>query len=389
MRRRVSVIVAIFVGAASPSHSAEDCEALCLSYAISAELQGDWIFETTPESFGGIDIEPTVDGSFYLKPADHWKLIGAATTESVLDRMPGEDRAFEDIGTYVEKLYAEMDYQPARVRIGKIEPNFGIATHYLDGLYATDLLGDYDNKERWGAEADLNFEALGLSNSIGAAAFTIDRTVLSESLFTNRGRAGLSDGGAGNSDGLSSFIVFLDGCADKKGLDCYSDGRFGYRLGIRLQDAGRATEEQINEGITPQDETGYLAAATARFDIEPVTLRLLGEVAFFNHFDDEPGDVWYATASSSAEIEPVTLMATYTREQSLVAGEPDTSEDLFDFTAAYETGEEHSFPGKWTLAAGYRYGRDVDGHSDHTVGLSLILDLERSTGHSPRDSEDE
>jgi hypothetical protein len=389
MRGRAYALAAFIMLAASPSYAAKDCEAPCFGYGISTELEGDWIYESTPSSFGGSDLEPTVDKSFYFKPVDHLKFFSAVTTESVTDRPPGGERAFEDVGTYVEKLFVVVDYQTALVRLGKIEPNFGLATHKLDGIYATDLLGDYDNKERWGAEVVLDFEALGLSQSIGASAFTVDRTVLSESLFTNRGRTTLSDGGAGNSEGSSSFIVFLDGCKDKKGPDCYADGRFGYRLSFRHQDAGRATEEQIDENITPGEETGYLATATARFNIAPVTLRLLDEFAYFEHFDDGPDDAWYATASASAEIEPVTFMATYTHKRNLIAGEPDTNEDLVDLTGAYEFGEEDTFPGKWTLAAAYGYSRDADGHSDHAIGLKLTVDLEGTSGHSTRESEDE
>ena len=37
-----------------------------------------------------------------------------------------------------------------------------------------------------------------------ASLFTTDRTVLSDSAFTHRGRTALSDGGAGNAEGLAS-----------------------------------------------------------------------------------------------------------------------------------------------------------------------------------------
>jgi hypothetical protein len=88
----------------------------------------------------------------------------------------------------VEELYAEFDFEPATIRAGKFNPIFGLATAVLDGISATDLVGNYDNDERWGGQATVDFEAWGLNQSLTASAFTTDRTVLSESLFTNRGR---------------------------------------------------------------------------------------------------------------------------------------------------------------------------------------------------------
>lgn len=346
-----------------------------MGYAISGEVQGDWIREV--DGSRGSDIEPSIDKELTVRPADGISLVSVITTESVLDREIGEDWAFKGIGTYVNSLYADAEFETLRIRGGKFDPDFGLATQRLDGIYATDLLGDYDNDERLGAEGVLHFEALGLPHTVTASAFTTDRTVLSESIFTKRGRVRLSDGGAGNSEGISSVVLVLDGCVGAETPDCFEDGSFGYRLGFRHQEAGHATEEQIEDEITPKDENAYLATLTSRLDLDPVILRLLGEGAYVTHLEDGPDDAWYATASASFAVEPVTFMATYTAKRNLVDGEADTTEHLVDLTAAYVIGEEQSFAGEiWTLAAGYRYFRNDEGDVDHTVGLKLTVDLE-------------
>ncbi|MGH6854737.1 MAG: hypothetical protein ACREDN_04900, partial [Aestuariivirga sp.] len=44
----------------------------------------------------------------------------------------------------------------------------------------------------------------------------------------------------------------FDGCKGAETPDCYADGKFGYRLGIRHQKAGHPTPEQIDDDITPR-----------------------------------------------------------------------------------------------------------------------------------------
>src|SRR5262245_8836129 len=100
MRGLACALATVLALADSPSHAAEDCEAPCAGYGLSTELEDDWVF--APESSAGYDLEPTIDKSFYVKPSEHLKLFSAVTTESVTDWKPGEERAFEGVGTYVE-----------------------------------------------------------------------------------------------------------------------------------------------------------------------------------------------------------------------------------------------------------------------------------------------
>jgi hypothetical protein len=258
-----------------------------------------------------------------------------------------------------------------------------LATEALDGIAATDLVGEYDINERWGAQVTTGFETMGLSQSLTASLFTTDRTALSESLFTNRGRFRLSDGGAGNREGIGSFVAVYDGCKGAEPAGCFDDGEFGYRIGFRYQKAGLATTEQRDEDIKPRDEFGYLGAATARIEIDDETaLRLLGEVAYFRNFEGGSDQALIGTGSLSLERGPVTVMATYSRQRNLIAGEPDTTEHLVDLTASYDFGDERSIAGEtWKLAAGYSFEQDEDGERAHTLSLLLTIDLEGSLGN--------
>lgn len=260
---------------------AADCTAPCIGYTVTGELQDDFLF--SPENFSGgaNDLSPSVTADLFFAPVEGFRLVTELTNEPVIERPPGVLPRFTDVGLSALQFYAEIDVEAIKVRLGKIEPVFSLASTELNGLHATDLVGNYELLERLGGEAALRFEALGLSQSLTASLFTVDRTFLSDYLFRSRGQTSFSDGGAGNTDGLSSVAIALDGCSGAETPDCFADGKFGYRLAFRHQGAGAATADQIEEGITPATEQGIVAAATARFDIaDETTLRLLGEAGF-------------------------------------------------------------------------------------------------------------
>ena len=360
---------------------AEDCAAPCAGFISSTELQNDWIFSAKPSLLKSNDLSPTNETELYFLPIENLKLATVITSEPVLDRQPGRDRAFSDIGTYVEKLYAQYDFEPVTLKGGKFDPVFGLATNELDGIQATDLVSDYDQDERWAAQASLNFDGLGLSQSLTASIFTSDRTVLSESLFTKRKRLRLSDGGAGNTKGISSAAAVYDICKGAETPECYDEGDLGFRLGFRAQKAGLATQDQIDEDITPKDEFGYLAAVTTRIEMDEMTLRLLGEAVYFSHFESSPDDAFFGTLSASLEKAPMTYMAAYTHQTNFVSGGKDTNQQLADFTVQYKPSEDISFLGEeWKIGAGYSFARNADGENTHTLSLLITIDLEGKLG---------
>lgn len=365
---------------------AEDCAAPCLGYAFSSEFQGDRIFQPDPSSNESHDLQFATDRDIFLALTRQIKFVTTITSEPVKDKAPGEDRIFEDWGTFVEKLYAEFDREPVTVKLGKFEPVQGWASPELNGIHATGIAGNFDTEERWGVETGFAFEAAGLDHLLTASLFTTDRTTLSESIFTNRGRTTLSDGGAGNTKGTSSLALYLSGCEGAEPENCYSEGDHGYRLGFRYQEAGRATQDQIDAGITPDDELGIVADAVRSLKIdEDMTLRLLGEAAFLRDFEDGDGDALIATFSAALDSGPWTYEATYSQQRNFVSeAESGSTKHLADVTASYDFDDDVSFFGEtWQAAAGYSYSRDAEGEIAHTIALKVTVDYAGSVPLGP------
>ncbi len=380
------LLFAAAVVAAIPSGArAEDCAAPCLGYAFSSEFQGDWI---APQGSPGesYDLQFTADRDIFLALTEELKFATSIATEPVKDKAPGEDRAFADMGTFVEKLYAEFEQEPVTVRLGKFEPVQGWASPELNGIHAADIAGSLDTEERWGVETDFAFAAAGLEQQLTASAFTTDRTALSESIFTNRGRTTLSDGGAGNTKGISSLALYLSGCAGAEPEECYSEGNYGYRLGLRYQEADRATQDQIDVGIAPHDELGVVADAVRAVEIdEDITFRLLGEAAILRNFGDGDGDALIATFSAALDHGPWTYEATYSQQRNFASkAEGASTAHLADITAIYHLDEDMSFYGEtWQIAAGYSYSFDEEGEIAHVVAMRVTVDYAESLALDP------
>ena len=353
---------------------AEDCEAPCAAYEISTELQNDWIFAADPSFLKSDVLQPAVTANYVLAPVEFLKLVTSIITEPVVDPAPGENAVFDGIGTYAAEVYAVIDVEPATIRAGKFDTIFSLASEAAPGINATELVSDFDADERWGAEAIVNFEALDLKHSVAATLFTTDRTILSESLFTNRGRTSLSDGGAGNTNGISSVAIALNGCRGAETAECYDDGDFGYRIGFRYQKAGRATTDDIEEA-KPADELTYLAAAFQSFEMDEMTLRLLGETSYVRHAEDGPDDALMVTGSAALEKDQMLYVATYTQRMNLVAGGPDTREHLADFEAIYSSEDDSPVDGgNWELAGAYTFTRSDAQEDAHLFSLRATFD---------------
>ena len=353
-----------------------ECDTPCFEYTINSEVDGDWIIGAKPRNLEKYDIGPSSTMEGTLTASDNISFYASVTTEQVLDRDPLKNRIFKDIGTYVGALYTDVSFDPLTLRLGKFDPDFSLASANLEGRNAADLVGNLDTIEKLGAALSADFEAFGLEHTLTASAFTTDRTVLSRSLFTDRGRTTLADGGAGNTNDLSSIAVILDGCSGKSPEDCYSDGDFGYRLAARYQAAGKATEDQVAEKFSPKDELAVLAAASWRHEIADETaFRLLGELSYVNHFETSPDDALIATVAAQYEAGPLKLDASYTLQNNIVANGKDAQEHLVDVSLGYELGEDVSLAGEaWTASASYGYAKSGE-ETAHSVGITLSAEL--------------
>ena len=356
-----------------------ECVAPCLTYDLSVKLQSEGVVSARPSSGTGVDtglsVDLSVDLELGLAATEDLSFIGVITGETVTDWEPGESRALQDLGLYVSALYAEYSFDDLTIHAGKFDPGFGLASAQLEGLYSAGLSDAYDTEERWGVEAKLAFPGDSLSHAVTASLFTTDRTALSRSIGTDRDQLTLAEGGVGNVKGIGSAAIFYDICSGGGIEDCFADGDFGGRLGMRYQKAGRADEDQIADGITPQDEFGYLGAATTRVALtNDLDVRLLGELAYFRNFEGGADDALIATGSVGFDISDVTYAATYSFQRYFLAAASDTTDHVLGLSASLDLGAMTALPGNdWTLDVGYSSERNGDGTRDHKVGVELSI----------------
>ena len=354
---------------------AEECQAPCLSYGLTAKLKSDWIFSANPSSDTGRDTGPSVELELGFAPTDQLSISGVITGESVIDRTPGENRVFADLGVYVGELQVAYTSDRLTLRFGKFDPQFGLGSGVLEGQYTTALSDAYDTDERLGVEAVYVFPGTRLSHSLTASIFTTDRSILSRSLGADRGQVSLDDGGAGNVPGLGSVVAFYDICSGAETGSCFIDGDFGGRIGFRYQKSGRPTEEQIEDEVLPRAEFAYLAAVTKRFTIsEDTDLRLLGELAYVRNFEGSEEDAIIGTVSAALDMGPVSYTATYSKQKNRSADGPGLTEQVVALGARYEFKSSTSHPERnWMLDAGYRHATRSDGTHDNQFGLTLAV----------------
>ncbi len=110
-----------------------------------------------------------------------------------------------------------------------------------------------------------------------------------------------------------------------------------------------------------------------------MTVRLLGEVAFFRHFEGSPDDALFVTASTELDIDGVSYSLAYTLQQNLPGG----SSQLVELAAGYNLGEAYSLMGEeWSVAVGYSFNRN-EGRDTHLFGILFTVDLNGSLPSVP------
>ena len=348
---------------AADATSPEECSGPCLEFASTFDLKAAWVHSSDGSIGDSYLLSPNSENYFKLKATDGLSFIANIISEPVIEAEPGQNQIFSGTGTYVDVLQAQYDFENLSVWGGKIHPSFGRAWDVTPGLHGTDIAESYDLTERLGGGASYGFEAAGFANKLQASAFTVDRTILSESLFNNRGRTSLDDGEAGNSKGISSVAVALDGCLGAEVDSCYNEGSFGYQLAARYQKGGVGSDG---------NELGFLGSLNKSISLsDETTLRLFGEAAWFRSFEGSADDAVVMTASAAVEMGPATYSVAYSQQRNLVASGPDTNEYLVDATAMYDLSDMVSLFGEsWSIGASYTFDH-ADGENIHAVGLKL------------------
>jgi hypothetical protein len=371
MRITQCLALLLLAGAAFTTQAkAEDCAAPCLAYSLSIDTYGEAILANKPDRTETLNIAPSNYLTLTATPVENLNVVADFILEPVVDQDIDHVNVFEKIGLYNDELYIDYTADAFYVQAGKFTPDFSLASAEMGGNYGSGFAANFDASESWVALAAADFEAGDIKHRLSAAVFTRDRSLLSESAFTNRGRTKLSDGGAGNAKGVGSAQLLWDGCSGADAADCFSEGDWGYRLGVRWQKAGVPNDDSDN----PKDEWAYTAAAFLKTDMGGHDVKLIAEGDYTKRLGGAGDGLFAATLGTEIDFEPVTLYAAVELQNNLVAGAPNTTGFAFDIAADYVFAEN------WTLGAGYAY---VDAGADdaaHYLNLSLTLDLEGNTG---------
>lgn len=343
----------------------DSCTAPCIDYSGSAELTA------VVSGLGGGDrwtsLAPKIETEITARATDSLSVLANIVTEPVLDPVPGHDRILRDIGTYAEVLQIQAELGDVTLIAGKIHPVFGRAWDVAPGINGTTLAEEYELSERLGAGGSWAFDLGGMNTSLSASAFTVDRTMLNNSLFTERGRTTLADGGAGNTSGLSSAAIALDGCMGADPDACFDEGQWGYQIAARFQRGGKGSDG---------NETGLLGSLNRTFELPGDSkLRLLGELAWFNHFDGDTDNAVTATAAASLEHGDFTYALTYAQSRTLPSKGAADVEHMLDASISYAVGNAASIAGEsWTLTGDYTLHR-INGSNESILGIKLLAEF--------------
>ncbi len=305
-----------------------------LSGELVMELQSDITHNSDDSAAELTDTYPTVTLGAGLAFTKEFSVNLEATLEPVEDA--SDDRFFEDLGAYINVLTVNYDTDDFSLYVGKFTPNFGLAWDAAPGLYGTDLNGDYELAEMLGFGGSFNFKAAG-EHSVSSSLFFVDTTFLSDSAGNSRGPIEESDGGAGNTESLSSFAVALDGTLEPL-------GGLQYHVGFSSLAEGDDGDEA---------QRGYVFGLQHEFELgEDVSLTPLAEYAYLDNFGGIDGDsAQFMTAGVALGVGPWTLSTTY-QDRDTEVGSDKFDDYVADVTVGY------AFEFGLEVAAGYRIGEE-------------------------------
>jgi len=317
-----------------------------ISGELAIELENDWTFDSDDDAAELNDLYPTLTLGTAIEFTPELSVNLEATLEPVEDAT--DDRAFEDLGAYVNILTVNYDTDMFGVYAGKFTPNFGIAWDAAPGIFGADLNEDLELAEMLGLGGYVNFNATG-THTISTSVFFQDTTFLSDSLGKSRGPLDEDDGGPANTESLSSFAVALDG-----GFEAVEG--FRYHLGF----TSLAEGDDGNE-----NQYGYVAGAEYEIAVnDAVTLTPLVEFAHLENAGGVDGDeTQYATAGISLGYDNWTISTTY-QDRSTETGGTDVDDYVYDFTVGY------AFDFGLEVAAAYRAAEEDNVDSQ---GLGVLV----------------
>jgi len=334
MRRLLLPALALYALQVSVTAAEDNSSYPRISGELAVELQDDWTYSSDDASAELNDLYPTLTLATKLAFNEAFSLNLEATLEPVEDAT--DDRAFEDLGGYINILTVNYDSEYFSVYAGKFTPNFGLAWDATPGLYNDDINGDLELAEMWGFGGEVPFKLAG-EHAVSGSVFFADTTFLSDSAGKSRGPVDKKDGGPANTESLSSFAVALNGNFEAL-------PGFDYHLGFSALEEG-------DDG--DQAQLGYVVAVQYSHEItDGVTLTPLVEYAYLDNVGGVDGDsAKYLTGSLGLEFGKWAGSATYQRRDTETG-----AADLNDYVAALTVG--YTFDIGLGLSAAYRFAEE-------------------------------
>ena len=320
--------------------------------SISIEVQNDLTFHADDRALEQNELGTLTEPSFSFWLTEGLSINTGLVLEAVTDPGPREDRFFEGHGFYVEVLTASYETDRFSLYAGKFGPNFSLAFDAAAGVYGTDMSeDDVELAEFVGFGGSYVLGETGLGRlDLSASLFTADRSILSNSVFKERGRVHLGDGGPGNTSGLESFVIGLD-AIDVPGAD-------GLRYHLAF---AQLTRENMRA-----EKRLVVSVEWAQAMGNGVTLTPLVEyVRFWHAGGDADESRHYITASILAEPGPWNLAFSFTGRRTRLAG---LGQHWFDHQLQVSAG--YSFENGLSIDLGYKATREM-GAQAHTLGLLL------------------
>ena len=347
--RRVTGAILASLFAASAA-LASDHQFPRVTGSISLEIQNDLSFEADDQVLEQNELGTLTEPSFSFWLTEGFSINTGLVLEAVTDPGPREDHFFEGHGFYVEVLTASFETDRFSLYAGKFGPNFSLAFDVAAGVYGTDMSeDDIELAEFVGLGGAYVLGETGLGTlALSASVFTADRSILSNSVFKERGRARLADGGPGDSSGLESFVIGLDG-ADVPG----ADGLRYHLAYAQLASETLRAEKRLVVSVEWALALGNGVALTP----------LVEYVRFWHAGGDVDENRHYITASILAERGPWNLAVSFTGRRTSHTG---LGQHWFDHQLQVSAG--YAFENGLSIDLGYKTTRELSEQA-HTLGL--------------------
>ena len=104
---------------AADAATPEECAGPCLIYEGTMDLKGEWLHPSDAAINDTYILLPSAETGLRLKATNSFSIIGNIVSEQVIDPEPGKNQIFDGLGTYVDVLQAQYDFENVSLWAGK------------------------------------------------------------------------------------------------------------------------------------------------------------------------------------------------------------------------------------------------------------------------------